>query len=302
MSKRLDINRLRMAIIDRDLSEISAISADIPASTMLEAIIEIWLSIYYGYINTMEYIIAISGVLRNISGSNAEDIANLAVRLSAIDKARIINTPQISNKYDIGITDMYKILSNGDKCPPIHKEIYKRVIEYLPANEQKKIIPIIFYFSQKSKSDFFNSISIFINDDRKSRLISEIPHFSKAINTHYISLIAELCRLYVKAIQDANLTAYYNNVNAIYSYKLKIQNIFDRINLLYHIFDIILDDNIYSLPDAEIESTPAPIPKKCISAPAPYKYMFILPNIDEAIAKKRVNNNPPPIEYKYILI
>lgn len=314
MSKsRFDINLLRMAIIDRDYSAISRISADTSAAIMLEAIIDIWLSIYYKDIDTIDFIITLSGLLRNIGQINADDIANVAVKLFAAKKSG--NQLAVSNKYSLTITDMYKILSDPAKCPPIHKEIYKRIISYIPADEQKKIIPIIFYFSQKSKTDFFNSISIFLADNRKSRLISEIPHYNKAINTHYNSLISELCRIYIKAIQNDRLSSYYNLVNIVYTYKLKVQNIGDRIHLLYHIFEIILDGNIDALPETESVSPRIKPETECVSSrikPEPdtesvssneYKYLYILPNIDESMAKKRgMRTNLPIIEYKSIML
>ena len=250
ISKKIMIENLKISLFEKNINNIHLYTCDFicnnNAILLLETLIEIYIE-YYN-INNIEINNLINNCITNIKNNNkhiylCDDRMLFNTLSNSIIFLNKINSKYYKKNYEVALQlDSKIILNNLDN---INLEIWENIKPYLPYDQHKYFLELIYYISSKNINSVFNLLNTIINKfSRKTKLLISIETIDNNFKDHLIILLLELFKYYKNHINSEKLEKYYEIYSNIFYWKLKKGNIQKRSSIIFILFELILSRNV----------------------------------------------------------
>lgn len=250
INKKTMVENFKISIFEKNINNIHLYTCDFicnnHATLLLENIIEMYIEFYS--INNIKINSIINNCINIIKDNNKqiyliEDKIQFNILANYIIFLNKSASEYYKKHFEVSLLlDSSIILNNLDNN---NLDKWNYIKEYIPYNQHKYFIELIYYISANDKTKVFNLLNTIINKfSKKTKLLKNIETINNAFKDHLIILLLELFKLYKNQINNSRLNKYYDMYTNIFYWKLKKGNIHQRSSIIFLLFELILSRNV----------------------------------------------------------
>ena len=251
INKKTMIENYKISIFNKNLKEIHLYTCEFICNNhpdlLLEIIIELYLEFYItNNIDIIKNINECIDILKNLKKNEIYLDDNRLLFNNISNDFYYLNKPDniyYKKKYEIKLQLDPDILLN--KLNQFNYNIWENIRQYIPLEQHKYFLELIYYIKKKNNIKFFNLLNTIINKfSKKTKLLKNIETINPTFKDNYIMIFFELFKFYKNSINDAKLNYFYDLYFNIFNWKLKKSNLYNRVSIIFLLFDLILSNKL----------------------------------------------------------
>ena len=247
ISKKTMIDNLKISFFNQDFQNIQIYICEFivnkQADLLLETLIELYCD-YYPSLNQKTLIKfnncidVVKNKNKNLYLSEERSLFNeLANDLNNLIKSQNL----YKKKYETKLNYDSSIIIN--KLNKINYNIWNEIKLYLPDDQHKYYLELIYLLSSNNKEQFNNLLNTIINKFNKTKLLKNVDAINQNFNDTYVLVFFELFKKYKSIFNDYKINNYYDLCYNIFNFKLKKSNVNNRLSLIFLLFNLLFADN-----------------------------------------------------------
>jgi len=247
VSKKTMSDNLKISFFNQDYQNIQIYICEFIVNKQVDSLLEILIELYCDYYSslnqkTLTKINTCIDIVKNKDKNLYLKEDRLVFNDLGIDLNNLIKTQNLyKKKYETKLLFDSAIIIN--KLNKINYNIWIEIKQYLPTEQHKYFLELIYLLSSNNKEQFNNLLNTIINKFSKTKLLKNVETINKNFNDNYILVFFELFKSYKNLFNDFKINNYYDLYYNIFNHKLKKSNINNRISLIFLLFNLLFKDN-----------------------------------------------------------
>ena len=247
VSKKNMSDNLKISFFNQDYQNIQIYICEFIVNKQVDSLLEILIELYCDYYSslnqkTLTKINTCIDIVKNKDKNLYLKEDRLVFNDLGIDLNNLIKTQNLyKKKYETKLLFDSAIIIN--KLNKINYNIWIEIKQYLPTEQHKYFLELIYLLSSNNKEQFNNLLNTIINKFSKTKLLKNVETINKNFNDNYILVFFELFKSYKNLFNDFKINNYYDLYYNIFNHKLKKSNINNRISLIFLLFNLLFKDN-----------------------------------------------------------
>jgi len=247
VSKKNMSDNLKISFFNQDYQNIQIYICEFIVNKQVDLLLEILIELYCDYYSslnqkTLTKINTCIDIVKNKDKNLYLKEDRLVFNDLGIDLNNLIKTQNLyKKKYETKLLFDSAIIIN--KLNKINYNIWIEIKQYLPTEQHKYFLELIYLLSSNNKEQFNNLLNTIINKFSKTKLLKNVETINKNFNDNYILVFFELFKSYKNLFNDFKINNYYDLYYNIFNHKLKKSNINNRISLIFLLFNLLFKDN-----------------------------------------------------------
>lgn len=247
VSKKTMSDNLKISFFNQDYQNIQIYICEFIVNKQVDSLLEILIELYCDYYSslnqkTLTKINTCIDIVKNKDKNLYLKEDRLVFNDLGIDLNNLIKTQNLyKKKYETKLLFDSAIIIN--KLNKINYNIWIEIKQYLPTEQHKYFLELIYLLSSNNKEQFNNLLNTIINKFSKTKLLKNVETINQNFNDNYILVFFELFKSYKNLFNDFKINNYYDLYYNIFNHKLKKSNINNRISLIFLLFNLLFKDN-----------------------------------------------------------
>ena len=247
VSKKTMSDNLKISFFNQDYQNIQIYICEFIVNKQIDLLLEILIELYCDYYSslnqkTLTKLNTCIDIVKNKDKNLYLKEDRLVFNDLGIDLNNLIKTQNLyKKKYETKLLFDSSIIIN--KLNKINYNIWIEIKQYLPTEQHKYFLELIYLLSSNNKEQFNNLLNTIINKFSKTKLLKNVETINQNFNDNYILVFFELFKSYKNLFNDFKINNYYDLYYNIFNHKLKKSNINNRISLIFLLFNLLFKDN-----------------------------------------------------------
>jgi len=247
VSKKTMSDNLKISFFNQDYQNIQIYICEFIVNKQVDLLLEILIELYCDYYSslnqkTLTKLNTCIDIVKNKDKNLYLKEDRLVFNDLGTDLNNLIKTQNLyKKKYETKLLFDSAIIIN--KLNKINYNIWIEIKQYLPTEQHKYFLELIYLLSSNNKEQFNNLLNTIINKFSKTKLLKNVETINQNFNDNYILVFFELFKSYKNLFNDFKINNYYDLYYNIFNHKLKKSNISNRISLIFLLFNLLFKDN-----------------------------------------------------------
>lgn len=247
VSKKNMSDNLKISFFNQDYQNIQIYICEFIVNKQVDLLLEILIELYCDYYSslnqkTLTKINTCIDIVKNKDKNLYLKEDRLVFNDLGTDLNNLIKTQNLyKKKYETKLLFDSAIIIN--KLNKINYNIWIEIKQYLPTEQHKYFLELIYLLSSNNKEQFNNLLNTIINKFSKTKLLKNVETINQNFNDNYILVFFELFKSYKNLFNDFKINNYYDLYYNIFNHKLKKSNINNRVSLIFLLFNLLFKDN-----------------------------------------------------------
>ena len=247
VSKKTMSDNLKISFFNQDYQNIQIYICEFIVNKQVDLLLEILIELYCDYYSslnqkTLTKLNTCIDIVKNKDKNLYLKEDRLVFNDLGTDLNNLIKTQNLyKKKYETKLLFDSSIIIN--KLNEINYNIWIEIKQYLPTEQHKYFLELIYLLSSNNKEQFNNLLNTIINKFSKTKLLKNVETINQNFNDNYILVFFELFKSYKNLFNDFKINNYYDLYYNIFNHKLKKSNINNRISLIFLLFNLLFKDN-----------------------------------------------------------
>ena len=247
VSKKNMSDNLKISFFNQDYQNIQIYICEFIVNKQVDLLLEILIELYCDYYSslnqkTLTKINTCIDIVKNKDKNLYLKEDRLVFNDLGTDLNNLIKTQNLyKKKYETKLLFDPAIIIN--KLNKINYNIWIEIKQYLPTEQHKYFLELIYLLSSNNKEQFNNLLNTIINKFSKTKLLKNVETINQNFNDNYILVFFELFKSYKNLFNDFKINNYYDLYYNIFNHKLKKSNINNRVSLIFLLFNLLFKDN-----------------------------------------------------------
>ena len=247
VSKKNMTDNLKISFFNQDYQNIQIYICEFIVNKQSDLLLEVLIELYCDYYSSLnQKTLAKFNTCIEIVKNKDRNLYLKEDRLTfndlGTDLNNLIKTQNLyKKKYETKLLYDPAIIIN--KLNKVNYDIWNNIKQYLPTEQHKYFLELIYLLSSNNKEQFNNLLNTIINKFGKTKLLKNVETINQSFNDNYILIFFELFKSYKNLFNDFKINNYYDLYYNIFNHKLKKSNIYNRVSLIFLLFDILFKNN-----------------------------------------------------------
>lgn len=261
LSKKDLIDKFKISIFEKNVNNTTVYAAELICSgyckLLLNTCIDLWCKFYILSADISFLIYEIIELLQTIKPNEVYKYVNvrflfikLSLTLCTNNKQHIHLFQTKIHKKDIELNDKL------NELPNFYSKIINNYKQYIDEDNYNNIIILMYNFYKKKITNFNKILSYLVeNTVKKIDLKADFQVIHSSLTKNYIWIFLDILKYIYMTIKDSKKIQYYKIYNTIFNYDLTKSDILKRINIIFMLFNILINDDLSILYTNQKENT-----------------------------------------------